>query len=275
MPMNNRILRPLASGVHPEAAAWRSSVVANGGSASAATMKAVSDFCRAIDAAGIRDRFYRLSLICGEDLTAARVPLYRSTAFGGPGLGNTIDANNSFAAGDYSITGGIKCGTSRSLNTGLAPDSADYAAGHLSVWIQRTGTFGRAGLISSWNTSFTNPALWIEYTANVSGGNWSWYREQIIAAGAITGNHLLITRRSDTDQAWYQNGAFGQQVTAATTTTATSSIPFHIGARRVGTIITAFADENITHYSIGRSMTASQITSFYAAVSTFMTALGR
>ena len=74
MPMNARLLRPIASGVHPEAAAWRSAVVANGGSVSASTLKAVADFCKAIDAAGIRDKLYRVNLrglgITGVDGTS-------------------------------------------------------------------------------------------------------------------------------------------------------------------------------------------------------------
>jgi hypothetical protein len=273
MPMNARLLRPLASGVHPEAAAWRSAVVANGGSVSGSTVKAVSKFCADIDAAGIRDRFLRLSLLCGNDLTAARVPLYRSTAFGGTPLGNAIDANNSFATGDYSITGGIKCGTSRSLDTGLSPDSAAYSTGHVSAWIQRTGTFSRGGLVSTWNTSFTQPSLSIEYAADSSLGWFQYYREQ--GAQPVSGNHLLVTRRSTTDQAWYDNGSLSAADTTLTTTTATSSVPWHIGARRVGTSIQSFTDENITHYSIGASMTALQITAFYSALQTFMTALGR
>ena len=275
MPMSPRLLRPRASGVHPEAASWRTRVVANGGSVSSTTMQAVDRFCRSIDGAGQRDRFYRLSLLCGDNLTAARVPLYVSTAAGGAALGSAIDANNSFSSGDYSVTGGIKCGTSRSLNTGLAPDSADYATGHVSVWIRRTGTFGRAGLVSSWNTGYTQPALWIEYAASTANGLFSWYGEQTSGSGATTGNHLLLTRRSASDQAWYQNAALGVQDTTTRTTTATSTVPFHIGARRVGTTNEAFADENITHYSIGRSLTAAQITSFYSALQTFMTALGR
>jgi hypothetical protein len=76
MPMNNRLMRPLASGFHPEAAAWRSAVIANGGSASTSTVRAVSNFCAAIDAAGIRDRFYRLGIFAGSNLNAALVPLY-------------------------------------------------------------------------------------------------------------------------------------------------------------------------------------------------------
>lgn len=275
MPMSPRLLRPSASGVHPEAASWRTRVISNGGSVSGSTMLAVSKFCSDIDKAGLRDRFLRLSLLCGDNLTAARVPLYVNTSSGGATLGNSIDANNSFASGDYTVAGGIKCGTSRSLNTGLAPDSADYATGHVSVWIQRTGTFGRAGLVSSWNTGYTQPALWIEYASSSSNSWMSWYREQNPGVGSTTGRHLLVTRRSTTDQAWYQNGALGAQDTTTTTTTATSSIPWHIGCRRVGTTSEAFSDENITHYSIGRSMTAAQITSFYTALQTFMTALGR
>jgi hypothetical protein len=273
MPMNPRLLRPIASGVHPEANAWRTAVVANGGSVSASTMKAVSKFCGDIDKAGLRDRFFRLSLLCGDNLTAARVPLYRSTSFGGTALGNAIDANNSFAGTDYSITGGIQCGSSRSLNTGLSPDSATYATGHVSVWIQRTGTLGRAGLVSTWNTGFTQPSLSIEYASNTSIGTFQYYREQ--GGQSVSLNHLLVTRRSTTDQAWYQNGSLGAADTTLTTTTATSSVPWHIGARRVGTSIESFSNENITHYSIGASMTASQITSFYSALQTFMTALGR
>jgi len=275
MPMSARLLRPRASGVHPEAASWRTRVVANGGSVSSTTMQAVDRFCRSIDAAGIRDRFYRLSLLCGDNLTAARVPLYRSTSATGAILGASVDGNNSFATGDYSVTGGIKCGTSRSLNTGLSPDSADYATGHVSVWIQRTGTFGRAGLVTSWNTGYTSPQMEIEYASSTGTGWFAWYREQQTSASVVTGKHLLITRRSATDQAWYQDGALGASDTVSATTTATSSVPWHIGARRVGTTIEAFANENITHYSIGLSLTASQITSFYSALQTFMTALGR
>jgi hypothetical protein len=274
-PMSPRLLRPRASGVHPEAASWRTRVVANGGTVSTTTMQAVDRFCRSIDTAGLRDRFVRLSLLCGDNLTAARVPLYVNTSASGATLGNAIDTNNSFAAGDYTVTGGIKCGSSRSLNTGLSPDSADYANGHVSVWIRRTGTLGRSGLVSTWNTGYTQPALWIEYAPATSVGLFNWYREQASGTGGTTGNHLLVTRRSTTDQAWYQNGNLGASDTNTTTTTATSSIPWHIGCRRVGTTSEAFADENVTHYSIGRSMTASQITAFYSALQTFMTALGR
>ena len=139
MAMSPRLLRPIASGVHPEAAAWRSAVVANGGSVSASTVKAVSAFCAAINAAGIRDRFYRLSLMCGDSdvsLVAVRTPLYRGPSLGGTQYGNALDTNNNFVQGDYAetgATGGLKGnGSSKYLDTGLQSD-APVSYTHLTL----------------------------------------------------------------------------------------------------------------------------------------------
>ena len=76
--------------LHPEAVAWRDAVVDNGGSVSGATLAAVSDFCNAIDAAGIRDRFYRLNLFAGTGLNAALVPLYRGPTYLADPLGSEL-----------------------------------------------------------------------------------------------------------------------------------------------------------------------------------------
>jgi len=91
MTMNSRLMRPRASGVayHPEAKAWRTAALANGGTVSASTMQAVSDFCAAIDAAGIRSSFLRLNLVCGGNLAAARTPLYRGASATGTQYGAT------------------------------------------------------------------------------------------------------------------------------------------------------------------------------------------
>jgi hypothetical protein len=55
---------------------WINRVYANGGTVSASTAAAVNTLCDSLDAASLRDRFYRLNLFCGSNLNAALVPLY-------------------------------------------------------------------------------------------------------------------------------------------------------------------------------------------------------
>jgi hypothetical protein len=279
MPMNNRILRPLASGVHPDAAAWRSAVVANGGSVSASTMRAVSTFCAAIDAAGIRDRFYRLNLFAGNSdasLNAVRTPLYRGPSLGGTQYGNALDTNNNFVAGDYAETGAsgglLGNGSSKYLNTGLQTDALpDPAIGHLSAYV--TGqTSSRAGWISAFGAGFVN-ASQVEY--NADGNTFrSWGREQLLATTPGTVDHLLVTRGGTTDQRAYDDGAL-VNTTTTLTTMAGSSAALTVLARNVDGSVGAYSDGRVSFYSIGDNVSTAQVSSFYAALLAFQQALGR
>ena len=129
--------------LHPEAADWVARVVSNGGTVSASTAAAVNTFCRAIDAAGIRDKFYRLNLFCGGTsgtavgLNSALVPLYRGPSLGGTQYGGTTDTNtgNTFQVGDYAETGaggGLTGGSTKYLTTGLLTSALPaISTGHL------------------------------------------------------------------------------------------------------------------------------------------------
>ncbi len=89
-----------------DAADWIKRVEANSGSVSTATANAVTNFCNAIDAAGIRGKFYRLNLFCGTGLNACLVPLYRGPSLSGTQYGNATETNNGpFVSGDYVETG--------------------------------------------------------------------------------------------------------------------------------------------------------------------------
>ena len=105
--------------LHPEAAAWRAAVIANGGSVSRRTVNAVSKFCNAIVAAGIRSKFLRLNLVCGNNLAAARVPLYRGASASGTQYGSAVDTNlGPFTANDYSEATGLQGdGSYKALDT--------------------------------------------------------------------------------------------------------------------------------------------------------------
>jgi hypothetical protein len=126
--------------LHIEAIDWHNRVVSNGGSVSQYTLKAVSDFCRGIDGAGIRSRFLRLNLFCGNNLNSCLTPLYRGPSYGAL-YGNTTETNvGPFIDTDFTESVGLTGnGSSKLLETGLtigtlATLGANYDNVHVSVY---------------------------------------------------------------------------------------------------------------------------------------------
>lgn len=134
-------------GIHPDARDWAARVVSNGGFVSPATLTYVNTFCVAIANAGIRDRFFRLNLLCGDsdaNLQAVRTPLYRGQSLSGTQYGNAQDTNVNFVQGDYAEGTGLKGnGSSKYLNTGfntnLLTDTKDR---HMAFYLNELPTTG-------------------------------------------------------------------------------------------------------------------------------------
>jgi hypothetical protein len=271
--MSPRLLRPVATGFHPEANAWRSAVVANGGSVSASTMRAVSKFCADIDAAGIRDRFYRLSLMAGTGLNAVTVPLYRGPSRTGTQYGNATDTNNGpFVSGDYSESVGLTSNsTSKYLATGLLLNAMDaFTTGHMMAAI---GAYPGAvqypiGCVDGSDRFVLqirpDRAVWGGTTLTSPSSN------NLVDANGMG----LITRESATALTLYNNssavGTLASSITPAggnaevnvyRTNASLAGFPAYVGTIRA--------------YSIGRAMTSAQVASFYNAMKTFQDALGR
>jgi hypothetical protein len=281
--MNPRLLRPLASGVHPEAAAWRTAVVANGGSVSASTMKAVSTFCAAIDLAGIRDRFYRLSLFCGTSdasLVAPRVPLYRGPSRTGTQYGNTIDTNVSFVQGDYAETGasgGLTSSGSKRLTTGFKPTELPSSVGdtHIGAFaFAHTPTAANHWMIGTRES--TSTTLFMRST-NVSGGTWVVNSGSALSH-AYLGQHpaalYLASRRTTTDLELYEN------TTSRGTSSSTSSVTPYDGDNWVFSVNNQGSPAGgfpfrLGGYTLGIGMTSGQVASLSAAWAAFNTALSR
>ncbi len=283
MPMNGRLLRPIASGVHPEAAAWRTAVVAEGGSVSASTMKAVSKFCADIDKAGIRDRFYRVNLFCGNSeasLVAPRVPLYRGPSRTGTQYGNTIDTNVSFVQGDYAETGasgGITGAAGKRLRTGFKPTELPDAVAdsHIAAFVfAHTPTAANHWMIG---TREPTGVTMLMRTSNASSGQWA-----VNAGTAIThtygGQHpaalYLASRRTTTDLEAYENS------TSRGTNSSTSSVTPFDGENWVFSVNNSGAVPGIFAfrmggYSFGLGMTSQQVSDYSAAWAAFNTALSR
>lgn len=290
MGMNPRLMRPMAAGsTHPEATAWRTAVLANGGSVTPSTLKAVSDFCRTIDATtGLRACFYRLNLFCGTNLLACLVPLYRGTSRTGTQYGNTTDTNSNFVSGDYVETtssGGLTAnGSTKRLATGLDPVTAGipYDNTHNS-WYSRAQVTANGTVVGSFGSGPTQPTL----GALLYGGfNQIYYRsgganncgiEAAAWSGANRSGHLIALRNGSDAKLYRQGADLGMTVTMTNTNTwasASPGAPFVFARNNVGTA-DQFFSATLQGYSMGTAMTATQASAYYTAMQAFQTALGR
>jgi hypothetical protein len=300
MAMSPRLMRPVASGptYHPEALAWRTAALANGGTVSTATIQAVSDFCTAIDAAGIRSNFLRLSLMCGGNLAAARTPLYRASSPSGTQYGAAIDANvGPFVPANYTeATGLAGDGTSKLLDTGLTIGALTVIAGeynniHVSVYQRVVGggpsfggqdynaaVYGNSCLFDP-STSYTTVAPYF-HTGSTNSG------EGVECTGtfALTGLHLV--QNTLPENFWLVNNSNNLA-------NATSNFPvawnssdntpiyalaaysnYDSGEGLVDTPL--YSSGTLAAYSVGIPIAFSGArTAFYNAMIAFQTALGR
>jgi hypothetical protein len=280
--MSPRLLRPLASGVHPEANAWRSAVVANGGSVSATTMKAVDTFCKTIVTAGLRDRFYRLNLFAGSNLSAALVPLFRGQSLGGTQYGNTTDTNTNFVSGDYvetGATGGIQGnGTSKHLNTGFrTQDFASVSDVHLGIWWRGGTVTDSRRPIGCFGASGDN--FHIDTRLAAGGGNLAVLGQSTqITTGVLDQSEqsIIASRTSTTNAVFYKNGTSAGTSTASVTgVTGTSQVIGVFTGLFTGTTGGAWSPHRLNGYSIGAGLSGAQASAFHTAWSTFQTALTR
>jgi hypothetical protein len=276
--MSPRLLRPIASGVHPEAAAWRSAVVANGGSVSATTLRAVADFCKAIDAAGIRDRFYRLNLIAGTGLNAALVPLYRGTSRTGTQFGNTTDTNvGPFDSADYQETGasgGLQSnGTTKYLNTGLNQETIPTLNNaHLSASLTNLAGSGERTFVG---VSGTAAGQFAVLRADVTETRIFLGSTNLAQAAVATSEaHLLGSRSANNLMTLYRSGS-SVSTQAVTVTPTTLAQPFFVFVRNGNGSPATYASMRLRMYSIGTAIDGASALAFSNAVTAFNTALNR
>jgi hypothetical protein len=278
--MSPRLLRPRSTGFHPEAQAWRNAVIANGGTVSGSTLTAVSNFCRSIDAAGIRDRFYRLNLFAGTGLSAALVPLYRGQSLGGTQFGNATDTNSNFVSGDYvetGATGGLQGnGSTKHLATGLPMTFAGSNQTHASVgFIPNTATNYTVLLGARYNLTGS-------YAHEVAG-TFATFRPSVFSNGAATSAFSPAGGRNTFLQSWSGAGNFQNYYSRNTLLTggaggaysATNTTPFLVFAGDISGTVSQRFNGNIDYYSIGLAFTDSQRNAYADAITAFRTALSR
>lgn len=295
-PMSPRLLRPRQT-THPEAASWAARVRDNGGSVSGTTLTAVSKFCRAIDNAGIRDRFYRLNLFCGGTsqtaigLNSALVPLYRGASLTGTQYGGTIDTNNGpFVSGDYNetgVSGGLTGGGTRYLFTGLTTSALpQIATGHLAAYVMTGFSAASAyGLVVSFGHGFSGANYYgIEANAgNIAGtmsGSWGSVfagRAQVTSASGAGVGFVATSRVGNEDNRLYRNGSqIGSTQTAAASPAANDGSGFSVFASlaQSGAAL-LYAAVRLGGYSIGAGLSVSEMAAYNTIMQAFQAGLSR
>lgn len=282
--MSPRLLRPRAGGFHPDAADWRTRVIANGGTVSGSTMKAVSTFCGAIASAGIRDRFFRVNLFCGgtsgtaAGLNSALVPLFRGQSLGGTQYGFAVDANvgGLFVPGDYHETGssgGLAGGGTRHLNTGLSSNTLTAGDRHLSAYetVRSGGVFQCfLGTDESGSQRFV-----LEYgnTASIVAFGYGAFSANLNSSSVSTGGHWIGVNSPAGVGVIYRNGSADTSSTQAAQTLSARNL--YCYAINRSEVATSHYAGRLGSYSIGASMTATQAAAYYAALQAFQAALTR
>jgi len=278
---------------------WINRVYANGGSVSSSTAAAVNTFCDAIDAASLRDRFYRLNLFCGGTsgtavgLNSALVPLYRGPSLGGTQYGNTTDTNTGglFVVGDYSETLGLLGGGSRWLNTGFTPQSASIPAGsvHLSaVWPSFThgastnvfpvSMINAAATERHWLNVNSNTLPTTEITATLGGNGASGNIVDTLSAingGVVIAGGLRTVSRTTSSLARLFLGATqrAQNTDPMFNTLSTESLS--VFARWSGSTTFGHFAQRMMGYSAGLGMDSAQVSAFNTAITNFNAAMER
>lgn len=269
--------------LHRDAIDWQKRVSSNGGSVSAATLDAVSEFCFRIEGQGLRGKFYRLSLVCGENLSAALVPLYTGPSDSSPPLGPSTDMAVNFVSADYQPTGtagGLKGdGATKYLITGMPASNLQSAPIMHMAASWRDGETGTAPDLASRKAAmghYQNAAsnayiLWVsEIGVGRSGyaGNFDGVGG---ANGATTAESLFcFSRQTNTFAALFQAGSrVGTSTAPAAASSASRSFQvFALNASQH----TAF---RLRYYSIGEPLNASDVSALTSAVTRFRTLLGR
>ena len=294
--LNTKLL--INTNLHREAVDWHNRVINNGGVVSRDVLKGISDFCYRIDAASIRHKFYRLNLFCGNNKEASLVPLYIGQSFGGTQYGNPTDALVNFISSDYSQENGYQASASgtgtatKYITTGFAYTSLpSYTDSHIATEVKAIS--GSTFTTNQWVTGGLLAALpdlvqTLQYRILLAPPTSSGYNEQTIvgATNTITRTnqsigvrrHIVAVRTANNSQASYNNGGSSQ----TSLTTISTSTTFHTGARLAlfgfwnGA---AFSAANFLHivsnYSIGLGFNATEVSNFYAAISSFNNIIGR
>jgi hypothetical protein len=201
---------------------WVSRVSAQGASVSTATRAAVTRFCVAVAAAGLRSKIWRANVFAGNTIAAAMVPIYRGPSRSGTQYGGTIDTNNNFSSASWTEAGGlVGNGSTRYLTLGtFAELRTDWATGHFGIDYTGADATDRMLLGGFFNESLTSPRGWYRIWGGTTYGINGVFGNPTKSGFTQNANLKIVNRSSSTSLWFYESG---ERVSTETTTANTST----------------------------------------------------
>lgn len=283
---NNYIkVNPVAGANHPDVNKWLIDVTINSGTVSANTISALNTFCYAIDNADLRSKFYRLNLFCGDNLASCVVPIYSAVSAYNIQYGYRIDLSYNFTNANYSeITGLRSVTTNGYIDTGVI--SAALAVNNLHFGIGLLATDTSSGVVTrtliGLQDGTNNDALALDVATGsncglATFGQWNDCSYRFGDNGSSSSTVRLGA--GNIVASWpnmYRNGS----VTGGTATNyknhiSTSAKTIYVFALNLQGSASRFTDARLGWYSIGTSMSSSQIAQFNTIINTFYSAISR
>ena len=261
---------------NPDARSWLTRVYENGGTVSLTTATAVQNFCNTIDSAGLRSKFFRLNLFCGDNLNAATVPLYRGQSVNGIQHGFLIEGNTNFVSADYNESGsfaGIKGnGSNKRLDTGLGTDFTNNSSFSMGAFITEPTAVEFSNYLGAMQTS-SNNCTQLYYRGGFTRGlDGATFYPPEPSGGVITGYHAY-SRTGTLTQFHVNNSLVGTNSSATAASRGSYSIQVH-AVNNAG-IIQEYGNGRISMYHIGLGLISSEVITLYNAIDTFNATMGR
>ena len=271
---------------HPDVNNWLNTVALNGGSASSTTISALNSFCNSIDSAGLRNKFYRLNLFCGNNLASCRVPLFNSVSYSNVQYGYDQDSIFNFNISDYSESSGLRSiSTTGYLDTGVIAASFELNNFHMGVGILSTDTStaltSRTLIGLQDGVSSQQLSLEVASTSNAGLAIFGRFSTSTDRFGDQGSSNVLGVRlgAGNIVASWptmYRNGtATGVTATTYQNYSSTFAKTIYVFASNSQGAAARFTDARLGWYSIGSTLTAQNAVSFNTIINTFYSNISR
>jgi hypothetical protein len=295
---NNYIKTSISTTNNPDVDIWLNTVALNGGSVSSTTVSALNTFCNSINNAGLRNKFYRLNLFCGDNFNSCVVPLYSGPSRSSIQLGFGADRNINYSYGTYNTGNDINddftysenqglLGSTQALNTSVSRRFLDTGLKlnilnsnniHYSFYCNNLTTGGYAlGVTDGVNTGFTLNVSSSDFYTGVFSNPTLTYSNSSSPKSYSSNKGLYVSTHNDNILSIYEGrgSRLGYRDISSSPLTIPSIVSVTVfSENRPSAPLFNFINR-LQGYSIGLALSQSEIETYYDIMQTFQTALNR